>query len=269
MSDQRFVIDEMTVKDTWRVFRMMSELVDGFDELSRIGPAVSMFGTARCRPSDPEYLMAETIARKLAERGFSVITGGGPGVMEAGNKGAIAGGGRSVGLNIQLPFEQAPNPYQTISLDFRYFFVRKLMFVKYAVAFVILPGGFGSLDELFEAVTLIQTKRIKRFPLFLVDSTFWNPMIDWLKKGVLSRHFISEKELDLLTIVDDPDELVDQIAWCEQEKCYLSPEGLLSRPDRKVEPEIDPEIDPATGAHIIDPATEPIAKEPGELGPES
>lgn len=233
MPDTRFVLDEMTVKDTWRIFRMMAELVEGFDELSKIGPAVSMFGTARCKPSDPEYLLAETIARKLSERGFAVITGGGPGVMEAGNKGAIASGGTSVGLNIQLPREQAPNPYQTVSLDFRYFFLRKLMFVKYAVAFVILPGGFGSLDELFEAITLIQTNRIKRFPMFLVDSKFWNPMLDWLKSDVIKRGFISTEELNLLTVVDDPDDLVEQVVWCEEEKCYLTPDGLMSHPKRR------------------------------------
>lgn len=234
----RFVLDEMTVKDTWRIFRMMSELVEGFDELSEIGPAVSMFGTARCKASDPEYLLAETIARKLAAKGFAVITGGGPGVMEGGNKGAIAAGGSSIGLNIQLPRENAPNPYQTTSVNFRYFFLRKLMFVKYAVAFVILPGGFGSLDELFEAVTLIQTNRIKTFPLFLVDSTFWNPMLDWLRSSVKARGFITEEELNLLTVIDDPDELVDQIVWCENEKCYLNPDGLMSNPRRR-QPKID------------------------------
>jgi len=235
MSDTRYVIDEMSVKDTWRVFRMMAELVEGFDELSKIGPAVSMFGTARATPSDPVYVLAETIAKKLAEKGFAVITGGGPGVMEAGNKGALAAGGTSVGLNIILPNEQGPNPFQTKSLDFRYFFLRKLMFVKYAVAFVILPGGFGSLDELFEATTLIQTKKIQRFPLFLVDSKFWTPMIDWLKAEVVPRGYLSLEELSLLTIIDDPDELVDQIAWCENEKCYLSPEGLMGRSRQKGE----------------------------------
>jgi hypothetical protein len=235
MSDTRYVIDEMSVKDTWRVFRMMAELVEGFDELSKIGPAVSIFGTARATPSDPVYILAETIAKKLAQKGFAVITGGGPGVMEAGNKGALAAGGTSVGLNIILPNEQGPNPFQTKSLDFRYFFLRKLMFVKYAVAFVILPGGFGSLDELFEATTLIQTKKIQRFPLFLVDSKFWTPMIDWLRTEVVSRGYLSVEELDLLTIIDDPDELVDQIAWCENEKCYLSPEGLMGRAKRKGE----------------------------------
>jgi len=235
MSDTRYVIDEMSVKDTWRVFRMMAELVEGFDELSKIGPAVSMFGTARATPSDPVYVLAETIAKKLAEKGFAVITGGGPGVMEAGNKGALAAGGTSVGLNIILPNEQGPNPFQTKSLDFRYFFLRKLMFVKYAVAFVILPGGFGSLDELFEATTLIQTKKIQRFPLFLVDSKFWTPMIEWLKAEVVPRGYLSLEELSLLTIIDDPDELVDQIAWCENEKCYLSPEGLMGRSRQKGE----------------------------------
>jgi uncharacterized protein (TIGR00730 family) len=235
MPDTRYVIDEMSVKDTWRVFRMMAELVEGFDELSKIGPAVSIFGTARAKPNDPVYILAETIAKKLAEKGFAVITGGGPGVMEAGNKGALAAGGTSVGLNIILPNEQGPNPYQTKSLDFRYFFLRKLMFVKYAVAFVILPGGFGSLDELFEATTLIQTKKIQRFPLFLVDSKFWTPMIDWLRTEVVTRGYLSVDELDLLTIIDDPDELVEQIAWCENEKCYLSPDGLMGRSKQKGE----------------------------------
>lgn len=234
MSDSHFVIDEMTTKDTWRIFRIIAELVEGFEELSKIGPAVSIFGTKRCSVNDPEYVLTETIARKLAERGFTIITGGGPGVMEAGNKGAVEAGGTSVGLNIQVPGEQSANHYQTISLDFRYFFIRKLMFVKYAIAFVIMPGGFGSLDELFEAVTLIQTKRIKRFPLFLVGSQFWRPMLDWLRKDVAGRGFLLEEELDLLTIVDDPDELVEQIAWCEQEKCYLSDQGLLSRANQSV-----------------------------------
>lgn len=230
MPDNKYVLDEMTVKDTWRIFRMVAELVEGFDDLSKIGPAVSIFGTARCKEGDKEYKLAQTISAKLAERGFSVITGGGPGVMEGGNRGAIEAGGTSVGLNILLPNEQGPNPYQNVSVDFRYFFVRKLMFVKYAQAFVILPGGFGSLDELFEAVTLIQTNKIKRFPLFMVDSEFWNPLVDWLKSHVVKRGFIGEDELHLLQVIDDPDELVDKISWCEEEKCYLTPEGVLSHP---------------------------------------
>ncbi len=238
MPESQFVLDEMTVKDTWRIFRMISELVEGFDELSTIGPAVSMFGTARCKPNDPEYVLAETIARKLAERGFAVITGGGPGVMEAGNKGALAAGGKSIGLNIKLPNEQGPNRYQTVSLDFRYFFIRKLMFVKYAIAFVILPGGFGSLDELFETATLIQTKKIKRFPVFLVGSKFWEPLMGWLKSEVIQRGFVSPSELELFTIIDDPDELVSQIAWCEAEKCYQA-DGLLAMRKRVPKPEGD------------------------------
>lgn len=230
MPEREYVLDEMTVKDTWRIFRMIAELVEGFDDLSKIGPAVSIFGSARCKEDDPEYKLAQTIAAKLAEKGFAVITGGGPGIMEAGNKGAINTGGTSVGLNIELPMEQGHNAYQNVSVDFRYFFVRKLMFVKYARAFVILPGGFGSLDELFEAVTLIQTKRIKRFPMFLVDSSFWNPLMDWLKTEVVKRGYISENELDLLQVIDDPDELVDKISWCEEEKCYLTPDGVLAHP---------------------------------------
>ncbi|MBL0188417.1 MAG: TIGR00730 family Rossman fold protein [Candidatus Obscuribacter sp.] len=237
MDESRYVLDEMSVKDTWRIFRMMAELVEGFDELSKIGPAVSIFGTARCKPTDPVYIQAETIARKISQKGFAVITGGGPGVMEAGNKGALAAGGVSVGLNIILPRETGPNPYQTKSLDFRYFFVRKMMFVKYAVAFVILPGGFGSLDELFETLTLIQTKKIKRFPVFLVDSKFWSPMLEWLKAEVVTRGFLTVEELDLLRVIDDPDELVDQIVWCENEKCYLTPEGLLGRDKSKAKVE--------------------------------
>jgi uncharacterized protein (TIGR00730 family) len=226
MNESQYVIDEITARDTWRIFRIMSELVEGFDTLSRIGPAVSIFGSKRSKVGDPEYQLAETIARKLAERGFAIITGGGPGVMESANRGAKQAGGTSVGLNIRLPEEQGPNPWQTVSLDFRYFFLRKLMFVKYAMAFVILPGGYGSLDELFEALTLMQTRRIKRFPLFLVGSKFWGPLVEWMKTTVTDRGLLSNEELDLFTVIDDPDELVEQIAWCEREKCYDQPEGL-------------------------------------------
>ena len=233
MNETQFVIDEITAKDTWRIFRIMSELVEGFDTLSRIGPAVSIFGSKRCQPGQPEYELAHTIAFKLAERGFAVITGGGPGVMEAGNKGAKEAGGTSVGLNIRLPEEQEPNLYQTVSLDFRYFFVRKLMFVKYAMAFVILPGGFGSLDELFEALTLMQTRRIKYFPLFLVGSQFWGPLVEWLKNTVMERGLLSKDELELFIVIDDADDLVDQIAWCEREKCYDTPGGLKMRPQQE------------------------------------
>jgi uncharacterized protein (TIGR00730 family) len=220
MNESQYVIDEITAKDTWRIFRIMSELVEGFDTLSRIGPGVSIFGSKRCKPGDPEYVLAETIAYKLAERGFAIITGGGPGIMEAGNKGAMAAGGTSVGLNIRLPEEVGPNHHQTVTLDFRYFFIRKLMFVKYAMAFVILPGGYGSLDELFEALTLMQTNKIKSFPLFLVGSKFWGPLVEWMRTTVVERGLLTTQELELFTVIDDPDELVEQIAWCEQEKCY-------------------------------------------------
>ncbi len=236
MAETQYVINEITAKDTWRIFRIMSELVEGFDTLGRIGPAVSIFGSKRCQPGDMEYQLAYSIAAKLAERGFAIITGGGPGVMEAGNKGAREAGGTSVGLNIRLPEEQGPNSFQTVSVDFRYFFLRKLMFVKYAMAFVILPGGFGSLDELFEALTLMQTQRIKRFPLFLVGSRFWTPLVDWMRDTVVERGLLSNDELDLFSVVDDPDELVDCIAWCEKEKCYDTPVGIKGRLNSEAEP---------------------------------
>ncbi|MBY0359984.1 MAG: TIGR00730 family Rossman fold protein [Candidatus Obscuribacterales bacterium] len=226
MNESQFVVNEITAKDTWRIFRIMSELVEGFDQLARIGPAVSIFGSKRCRPEDAEYQLAETISYKLAQCGFAVLTGGGPGIMEAGNKGAKAGGGTSVGVAIKLPEEHGPNPYQTMTLEFRYFFIRKMMFVKYSMAFIILPGGFGTIDELFEALNLIQTSKIKRFPVYLVGSKFWNPLIEWLRNTVVERGLLFENELDLLTIIDDPDELVRQITWCEKEKCYLTPEGI-------------------------------------------
>jgi uncharacterized protein (TIGR00730 family) len=236
VNESQYVIDEISSKDTWRIFRIMSELVEGFDTMQQVGPAVSIFGSKRCKPGEAEYELAYTIAKKLAERGFAVITGGGPGVMEAGNKGAKEGGGTSIGVNIRLPEEQGPNPYQTISLDFRYFFIRKLMFVKYAVGFVILPGGYGSLDEAFEALTLIQTQRIKQFPVFLVGSKFWNPLVDWMRNTVVERGLLTEEELSLFTVIDDPDELVDSIVWCEEEKCYNIPGGLRARASQIQDP---------------------------------
>lgn len=237
MPESQFVVDDMTAKDTWLVFKIMAELVEGFDKMAQATPAVSIFGSARSKPGDREYQLAEEIARKLAERGFTIITGGGPGVMEAGNKGALAAGGTSVGLNIILPEEQAPNPYQTISVDFKFFFIRKVMFVKYAMSFVILPGGFGSLDELFEALTLMQTRRIKKFPLYLVDSEYWGPMVEWLKGPVLKRGMIREDDLKLLSVVDDVDELVEYISWCEKEKCYDMTDNVSGRPVKPVIPD--------------------------------
>jgi len=224
MNESRFVVDEITSKDTWQIFRVMSELVEGFDAMSKVGPAVSLFGSARSAPDSEEYKLAESIAYKLAKKGFAVITGGGPGVMEAGNKGASEAGGVSIGFTIRLPNEEKPNPFQNIELDFRYFFIRKVMFVKYTMAFVMLPGGFGTLDELTEAMTLIQTKKIKRFPIYLVGSKYWQPLLDWMKDTMLSQGFISEEDLSLLAVYDDPDQLVEHIAWCEAEKSYDKPE---------------------------------------------
>ncbi len=206
--------NEIKTNDSWAIFKIMSEFVDGYEKLSRIGPCVSVYGSARTKPGDKYYEMAENIAFKLTQNGYGVITGGGPGIMEAGNKGAKRGGGISVGLNIDLPFEQKDNPYidSDKNLDFDYFFVRKVMFVKYAQGFVAMPGGFGTLDELFEAITLIQTKKIGKFPLILVGSEFWNGILDWLKKTVLQEFSnISVQDLDLFTIVDDADEVIEII----------------------------------------------------------
>jgi hypothetical protein len=209
--DHQYVIDELTIKDTWRLFRILAEFVDGFEDLSKIYPAVSMFGSARVRPGDPSYEQAVTIARLLVENGFNVISGGGPGIMEAANKGAAEAGGKSVGLNIQLPYEQKPNPYANVRLNFRYFFIRKVMFVKYAVAYVILPGGFGTLDELTEAITLIQTRRIKPFPVILVNRAYWKGLLDWMRKVACSECMISPEDLDLIQVIDEPEEVIKAI----------------------------------------------------------
>ena len=201
-------IEKFFIDDTWRVFRIMAEFVEGFEELSTIKECVTMFGSARSKKGDSDYELAREIARLLAEAGYGVITGGGGGIMEAGNRGASEAGGTSVGLNIDLPFEQVPNKYANIQLDFKYFFVRKVMFIKYAKAFVILPGGFGTLDELFESLTLIQTKKISKFPVILVDSNYWNGLVDWLKKSLLAEKKIGEKDFDLIKVVDTPEEVI-------------------------------------------------------------
>lgn len=193
------------------MFRILSEFVDGVDDMSNIPPGVSIFGSARVAPNSPEYMAAEKLGRLLAQAGFSVITGGGGGVMEAGNKGAAEAGGHSVGLNIELPFEQRPNPYANVRLSFRYFFVRKVIFVKYSVAYVVMPGGFGTLDELAEAITLIQTKRIRPFPVFLVGSKYWQGLVNWMKESLLATGKISPEDMDLLTVTDDPDQIVQLI----------------------------------------------------------
>jgi uncharacterized protein (TIGR00730 family) len=190
----------------------MGEFVNGYEKLSRIGPCVSIFGSARTKPEDEYYQLAESIAKKLSDNGYGVITGGGPGIMEAGNKGAHNAGGTSVGLNIELPFEQHDNPYidSDKSIDFDYFFVRKVMFVKYSQGFIVMPGGFGTLDELFEAITLIQTHKIGKFPIILVGKKFWSGLVDWIKETLLdSYHNISKEDIDLINIVDTDDEVIE------------------------------------------------------------
>jgi uncharacterized protein (TIGR00730 family) len=203
--------DEFTSTDTWRVFRIMGEFVEGFDELATVTRGVSIFGSARTPGDNPFYAAAQETAALLAHAGYTVITGGGPGIMEASNRGAFEASGASIGCNIELPFEQAPNPYQTRSLKFRYFFVRKMMFVKYSNAFVIFPGGFGTLDELFEALTLIQTRKIKNFPVILYGSEFWAGMLDWLEKVILQNKYISSEDRGLLHLTDSPAEVVEII----------------------------------------------------------
>jgi hypothetical protein len=198
------VHDDFTSEDTWRIFRIMSEFVDGFEVLSQVGKAVSIFGSSRSRPQDKYYKLTEEVAYLLARGGFAVITGGGPGIMEAANKGARRAKGHSIGLNIQIPSEQKPNPYIDTLLDFHYFFVRKVMFVKYAKAFVIMPGGYGTLDEFFEAVNLIQTRRIKRFPVVLFGGKYWEGMLSWLKREVLRQGNISPADLDIFKLADTP-----------------------------------------------------------------
>lgn len=206
-----YEINELAKEDSWRMFRIIGELVDGFDSLSGIEPAVSIYGSARLKPEDKLYKKTEEIAHRLGEMGFSIITGGGPGVMEAANKGALKAGVKSIGLNIKLPEEQRGNIYTTQSLTFNHFFVRKVMLVKYASAFIIIPGGLGTLDELTEVLTLIQTYKIKPFPVVLFDSNYWKGFLDWLRKFSLAKGYISEQDLNLLRVCDDPDEVDETI----------------------------------------------------------
>jgi uncharacterized protein (TIGR00730 family) len=205
--------NEIKTNDSWALFKIMGEFVNGFEKMSLIGPCVSIFGSARTKPGDTYYELAVNVARRIAESGYGVITGGGPGIMEAGNKGANMAGGTSVGLNIDLPFEQHDNPYidPDKSLDFDYFFVRKVMFVKYSQGFVVMPGGFGTLDELFEAMTLIQTNKIHSFPIILVGTKFWGGLIDWIKNTMLEAGNISPEDLNLIKLVDTEDEVVEII----------------------------------------------------------
>ena len=206
MREKQFVVDDITVKDTWRIFNIMAEFVDGFDVMPEVYPAVTIFGSSRSRPQSSTYKTTVRMAQLLTENGFNVISGGGPGVMEAANKGAAEAGGKSVGLHIQLPNEQQPNKYANVRLDFKYFFIRKVMFVKYAVAYIIMPGGFGTLDELFEALTLIQTERIRSFPVILMDSRFWSGLAEWVKGTLIKEKTISESDLEIFRVVDTPEE---------------------------------------------------------------
>lgn len=205
--------NDIRIHDSWALFKIMAEFVDGFDALAKIGPCVSIFGSARTKPGTKYYDLAEETAYQLTQNGYGVITGGGPGIMEAANKGAHRGEGKSVGLNIELPFEQNGNPYidNDKLLNFDYFFVRKVMFVKYSQGFIVLPGGFGTLDELFEAITLIQTKKIGQFPIILIGSKFWAGLIEWIKESLLEEGNISPEDLDLMKIVDTPEEAVAEI----------------------------------------------------------
>ncbi len=220
MSESEIVAwQQASIKDLWRVFRIMSEFVAGFEAMSSLGPCVSIFGSSRTQPGTPYYLLAEAVARELVRHDFGVITGGGPGIMEAANKGAHEAGGLSIGLNIVIPHEQQPNPYidHDKMVNFDFFFVRKTMFVKYAQGFVVLPGGFGTMDELFESLTLIQTEKVTRFPIILMGTTYWRGLVDWLKGTMLAAGNISPEDLDLFTLTDDPAEAVEIINAFYQE----------------------------------------------------
>jgi uncharacterized protein (TIGR00730 family) len=212
-------------QDAWRVFRIMGEFVEGFDTLARLGPAVSIFGSARTTPNDRYYRLAEETARLLVQEGFAVITGGGPGIMEAANRGAVEAGGESVGCNIELPFEQGMNAYVKTAINFRYFFVRKTMFVKYAEAFIIFPGGFGTMDELFEALTLIQTGKVRNFPVVLFGKAYWQGLLEWLRSTMAADGKIHDSDLDLLFVTDSAEEACNVVLTCYEENCARAAEA--------------------------------------------
>jgi uncharacterized protein (TIGR00730 family) len=218
--------DEFTHTDTWRVFRIMGEFVTGFDELATLSRGISVFGSARTHPDDPDYEAARETAVLLSRAGFAVITGGGPGIMEAANRGAFEAGGLSIGCNIELPFEQGSNPYLTKGLKFKYFFVRKMMFVKYSLGFIIFPGGFGTLDELFEALTLIQTQKIRNFPVVLYGSNYWNGLLNWIRDYAMKEGKVSERDLKLLHLTDSPAEVVKIIV--ESQSALRMENSLIS-----------------------------------------
>jgi uncharacterized protein (TIGR00730 family) len=224
-SPQQQGITDFTDTDPWRVMRIMGEFIQGFDTLAHVGPAVAVFGSARTSPDDPDYELAREVARRLAEAGFSIITGGGPGIMEAANHGAVLGGGRSIACNIELPMEQKTNPHAQIVVNFRYFFARKTMFVKYASAFVVFPGGFGTLDELMEALTLIQTGKLDNFPVILVGSAYWQGLLDWLKNTMLKEGKIWPEDLALLVVTDSAEEVRRLVLDCYNSTCWQAAEA--------------------------------------------
>ncbi len=212
IKDPTYCLDNSMASDSWRIFRILAEFVDGFEGLGSVDTtAVTIYGSARTKPGEKYYQLAEDIARGLAEAGYGVITGGGPGIMQAANKGAYEGNGVSVGLNITLPHEQEPNPYTTLSLDFKYFFVRKVMLMKYSSGFVCMPGGFGSMDELFECLTLIQTERIAPFPIVLAGKEYWGGLVEWIKNTLLAQGNISAEDVSLFTVLDNADEIVEHL----------------------------------------------------------
>lgn len=224
---------DFTHSDPWRVLRIMGEFVEGFDALAQAGPAVTIFGSARVPPDHPQYAAAVETARRLAEAGFGIITGGGPGIMEAANRGAREGGALSIGCNIELPFEQGINPYVDIAINFRYFFVRKTMFVKYAEAFVIFPGGFGTMDELFEALTLIQTGKVRNFPVVLVGRAYWAGLVDWIRETMLAEGKVSPDDLKLLVVTDAPEEAVRVIVDCHERHCAEAQRASAAPPGER------------------------------------
>ncbi|MEK7281275.1 MAG: TIGR00730 family Rossman fold protein [Chloroflexota bacterium] len=209
-----YEINKLAKEESWRMFRILGEFVDGFDVLSQVEPAITIYGSARVKPEDKLYQTAKTIARGLAQRGFSILTGGGPGIMEAANQGALEAGANSVGLHIRLPTQENINPYTTISITFKYFFVRKVMLVKYASAFILMPGGWGTLDELFETITLIQTQKIKPFPVILYDSAHWQGLMQWMEQTLCGKGFVSHPDLGLFHVVDEPEQVFHIVeAW--------------------------------------------------------
>ena len=227
------MIEDLKGDESWRMFRIISEFTEGIDRLSSLGYAVSIFGSARLAPENPHYLQAEEIAKRLTKEKFSIITGGGPGIMEAANKGAFESQTKSVGLNIRLPHEQTANPYQDIMLDYRYFFVRKVMFVKHSMGYVCMPGGFGTMDEFFESLTLMQTQKIYPMPMILFGVDYWRGLIDWMKTTMISGGTVSETDFDYITLTDDMDQVIDTMvkhrAWKEQQKLAAEKEGSRSK----------------------------------------